>query len=660
MDADLAEQSAAGEMETLCDQLRAELGQCRAEREAFAQEARRLLTHMRQQAAGPIAELRGRVENKAERPVRSWRGAISEGIAAAEALEQRIAAARAEAQRTRAALDPFVEAVQVEFSKMAGEVGWLRQEIHERLELARGELNDCVQEHRGALRSMIFEDAERAREHVQVLAGALQNAIKQAAQESEERRARDQIEVANMRDETQRLLAECRTSVGDANSNLQAVSKLGVSMIEELKTRFGAATDIAWRDATEITATLSQSIETACAQSGSIQKAGQEFTARMVHRLKEAATQSHQTLDELGSARTMLRDERESALAELRNRFAQMAERVEQSRLDLGKLGEEIQTKGEGLLSQAQCACAEAKAMNDRGRSVFRDTQAMQSQIESTSNLIRDIHAESLVSLKTAAEIQSASQEKSERLLEQVSAAGSQVGNLVHSLQTSIQQSGERAATLTGLAQKTSTIVRALAAARTLATNEHQALTAATTGAERTLQGLKYHAKQVGQLVGIIRQLYGTMDVRVERMRQRLDTADEICRAVPREIEILSDALSQSPGRRASNAQPSSTAAHGVRNGKAVPPQAPKVLPRPAGVEPLPFAQGTLGEIVQRNQKLNAWLRDVLKDCEGSSIGIARTMTDEIDGAQGCRSGRAPPESQARVQGSASKTQAND
>jgi hypothetical protein len=43
-------------------------------------------------------------------------------------------------------------------------------------------------------------------------------------------------------------------------------------------------------------------------------------------------------------------------------------------------------------------------------------------------------------------------------------------------------------------------------------------------------------------------------------------------------------------------------------------PSLPVVLPRPAYVEPIPFSRGSLGDIVQRSQRLNSWLRDVLND----------------------------------------------
>lgn len=175
--------------------------------------------------------------------------------------------------------------------------------------------------------------------------------------------------------------------------------------------------------------------------------------------------------------------------------------------------------------------------------------------------------------------------------------------------QQTIKAAGEKAAALAELSQKISNVIKQLKTAEGRATREHVALEAANVSADKTLEQLRSHAARVGQLVGIIRQLYGTMDARVEHIRERLDSADELCKDVPREIQSIREAFAP----RKSNSV--------VR---AAPTNGPKKIPRRSDVAPLPLAKGSLGELAQRNQKLNAWLREIVAESE-----IALASTDQ-------------------------------
>jgi len=434
-----------------------------------------------------------------------------------------------------------------------------------------------------------------------------------------------------------RLESRIKRVQADAHSQLQAVGKLGDAVLAELNAKLTASVNGAYCQASDLTKQLLQSTETSRAQSESIQKAAESFTAEIVSRLRETATQSRQVLTEAGTVLATIRDERASALAELRGAFAQMCERTDHARVDLAQAEEGLRSTAATVIDQIRRAGAEtlAEVESARGASSRENNEQRKllteicANIEASARKSRAAAQRLMEQVQSAAaksaerneptKSQAAAQAESEHILHRVKMAGVQVTSLVTSIQDGVQQSGRKAAALVELSQKTSVVIRELGSARTIAVQEQQTLESATTAAEQTLHLLKHHTQRVGQLVGIIRQLYGTMDARVERIRERLDTADEICRTVPREVEALSEALADSDGRSALRGTHPPALQPAKSKAKPSIPQAPKVIPRAADVKPLPFGKGTLGEIVQRNRKLNAWLHDVINEKIASS-----------------------------------------
>jgi chromosome segregation ATPase len=234
-------------------------------------------------------------------------------------------------------------------------------------------------------------------------------------------------------------------------------------------------------------------------------------------------------------------------------------------------------------------------------QAALSEAKSIEPTIEAAHMQLRASSEEAAGAVRHAAEIQTAAQARTEELLLLVRRASDQAEAAMRLPQQTIQAAGDKAAALADLSQRISTVIKQLKTAEGRATSEHIALEAANLSADQTLKQLRSHAARVGQLVGIIRQLYGTMDARVESIRERLDSADELCKDVPREIQSIRDAFAP----RKNNADHRGTPANG-----------PKQIPRRPDVAPLPLAKGSLGELAQRNQKLNAWLREIVAESE--------------------------------------------
>jgi hypothetical protein len=225
-----------------------------------------------------------------------------------------------------------------------------------------------------------------------------------------------------------------------------------------------------------------------------------------------------------------------------------------------------------------------------------------------------------------------------------------------------IDEAGQRAAALSDVARRVSAVVQQLAAANSQAERNEASLREAASVVDEKLEHLKHHAARVGQLLGIIRQLYGTMDARIGRLRHRLGQADGIFRDVPQELEGLRQALAEdmeisaslevASGRDLDPLLPEGAGQIRMASGrthaaeqkpagrKAVPPR-PEAVPTaapsaPARRGPPPTPQttalppGSLGERAARNKKLNEWLREVLGE-EGIKAGEQEAPVDRND-----------------------------
>ena len=166
------------------------------------------------------------------------------------------------------------------------------------------------------------------------------------------------------------------------------------------------------------------------------------------------------------------------------------------------------------------------------------------------------------------------------------------------------------------MSKKGSEIVRQLSEATSEAERQRNEMSSASVTADEKLTHLRKHTMRVGQLVGIIRQLYGAMDERVGRLRDKLNTADDLCRTVPAEIDDLRSALAGESRPNLASTDSDSRAPQLVGATVGTPSPA-KAAPNSTNVPALASATesnaaDSLAHVVRRNQKLNQWLRETL------------------------------------------------
>jgi len=204
---------------------------------------------------------------------------------------------------------------------------------------------------------------------------------------------------------------------------------------------------------------------------------------------------------------------------------------------------------------------------------------------------------------------------------------------------------------LAKLSRSVSGVIHKLADAGGTAHDRCEKLTTQNTLADERIQLIRAHSQRLGQLVGIVRQAYGSIDARVQGLRYGLAQADQFFQAPPLELpdsdrlaHLAAEAAPGGTGARRSPANPSRPAKTGSASNATLPkrPSAPQTTPpvstrtstagsqttgnvktpgaNEASSAPANFAKGSLGELVQKNQKLNAWLKEVLSDEQSAAM----------------------------------------
>jgi ABC-type transporter Mla subunit MlaD len=223
-----------------------------------------------------------------------------------------------------------------------------------------------------------------------------------------------------------------------------------------------------------------------------------------------------------------------------------------------------------------------------------------------------------------AGRIERASQVRVEQLLQLARESEGRTESLMRMPRELIDEANARSAALAEMSRTVSSVVSQLCAAGDAARAQSRDIRETSTLADDRLELLKQHTARVGQLVGIIRQLYGAVDARIEGLRDRLDQADELCRSVPDEINSLRSALTEKRIKRAAAAitAPAANSDSGMRRAGG------KVVAQISKGSESATGHGTLGDIVSRNRKLHEWLRDTLREA-GSEDAVGRT--DGVD-----------------------------
>ncbi|QDV90210.1 hypothetical protein RAS2_12890 [Phycisphaerae bacterium RAS2] len=216
-----------------------------------------------------------------------------------------------------------------------------------------------------------------------------------------------------------------------------------------------------------------------------------------------------------------------------------------------------------------------------------------------------------------------------------------------------VEAAARQTEVLAKLSRSVSGVIHKLADAGGVAHDRCEKLSEQNTLADDRIQLIRAHSQRLGQLVGIVRQAYGSIDARVQGLRYGLAQADQFFQGPPLELPDSDRLARMTTGeqpdavapRNANEAPTQPTKSNAgtlpvapVRTSPLQPKQAPPSRPRataatsdttaqtpeaetqPAAPSQETFAKGSLGELVQKNQKLNAWLKEVLGEEQATAI----------------------------------------
>ncbi|MBI5765103.1 MAG: AAA family ATPase [Planctomycetes bacterium] len=654
-----------------------EVREYRAARAGFSEEAESILAAVKGKAARGMDELSA-----------AWKKATADGESAIGAVRARVEEMKANIEATIASLTPAIDSLQSKMSAVTGDAGKLQDDVEKRITKARAEFDELARRSRETLdqKANEVEVAQRRKLDVfkteadtfaQRLVEASNNAAARA--ETLSRKLEDRLgvwqqqfiechtqyekETTRLRADVDAITRQVTTVLGDATSQLATVSTDAANTSKTIRTELGDA------------------LAAADAQARNTRDAAEAFTVGMIDRLGTIAREARNVLAQTDASIQSIREERDGAVRQLGDIFAQMTTRAGDARVDLANLAEEVhrateaniakirvtgdetrtdvlgileqsrkeaveahqrlaivaaqaeksaamtQATAERLLAQVQAGATAllehansilaqapeaAGRVEAQARTVLADARTILSEVSAHRLEIEAHSAKALAALNAATDANGRAEDRAEKILSTAEAARQKAEAALNLPTTIIERAAENAASLSDLCQKTSRIVKHLTAAEARAVRETRTIEAANATATQTSELLRQHTQRVAQLVAVIRQLYSAIDTKVDRIRQRLTSADELCRVVPKEIDALRDALATP--RLAATGTDGAASMPTAKRRTTTPVQ--KVIPRKPEVEPIPFAKGSLGEIVQRNQKLNAWLKDVLNETE--------------------------------------------
>lgn len=449
-------------------------------------------------------------------------------------------------------------------SGSAKDVEWIKQTVGEQLERIR-ETSDSARRELAELGDQVKVGSAKSVEGLKLIVARL-------LQQIEDRRTHFRKDVEQSLESMGSTGKQLAADLSDAKETLRQI-------IEDAKARFDAGSsqtrDILAQAQTSAITTQNQAVQLLAESRGFSERLREQVEAS-VRRADETAAATGRELQEL---RSDLRKDRE----QVRDQIIESKMIVQGARQEAAKTIEQARAEATRLIETANTT---------------------------TSRLFEE-----------AGRFERESQSRAERIIQHARETEGRVDALLRLPKEIIDEANARTASLADLSKSLSSVISQLGAAGETARTQKQEILEASALAEERLEGLRSHTTRVGQLVGIIRQLYGVLDARIEGLRERLDQADDLCRTVPREIDGLRSALNS--GRHGNRGPESSRPK--TSSGKAAP-TSPRgrsaVLKAAGGSTGAPPAPGMLGDIVSRNRKLHEWLRQTLREAESHDAKV--------------------------------------
>lgn len=378
--------------------------------------------------------------------------------------------------------------------------------------------------------------------------------------------------------------------------------------------------------------------------------------------IKSEAAQHHDRLQharrEADKVIARLQQSASESLSRAQETATRLTEKADAILVDTRSMADAAVDRAEAILRKSESLVGSiTEEIRSIRENATREVEQTREQLHAARLLIIESRDESARAMKELRELQEKAHARTDELIRRGEEVSAHTKALLHVPREQIEEAGRRAAGLAQLSKKTSEIVHRLAdtgtrvdeqiAASTrkveekIAAVDKQAEQAskqveqAAGEADRRIEILRQQTARVGQLVTIVRQLYGSLDARarIQQIRSRLEQADELCRGVvPREMENLRSVIAEQLGDPAHTPDDSSVATNLSqrlsRQQNRLTPKPTTPAPkqnasprqaRPRSPKPSSTGSGslTLGDVVARNKKLNEWLKQTLGDAAG-------------------------------------------
>ena len=414
-----------------------------------------------------------------------------------------------------------------------------------------------------------------------------------------------------IRQQSQRSLAEVRACLSQMNERSDLLRRDLTHMGDEVRVAAETTTKQLQQTGERVAEHIESMRETAQRDADANHKRLSALRLQVEQSAEQMRQNAGKLLDQVQSGTASLRQHADDLMAQAESGSEKINESAATLLTQAQTAAECFREQAEGLLHRAEKAAGEIRnEVQDLRSQVSGEAEQIRQQIVGVKNEMAETRQDSSQIIAEAIEAQKKAESKTEQFLERAESVQQQTEALLKMPKEIVEESKRQAHALSDMSTKISKVVKQLNSAGQSAERNKQALEHANGSADEKLGLLKRHTERVGQLVGIIRQLYGTMDARIAKLRGRLSQADDLFRNVPQEIERLRSVFDADIHVPTAPVTPPQQALPSIARKPQAAAPTPKVAPKPKVKPP----KGSLGDIVQRNQKLNEWLQTMLNE----------------------------------------------
>ena len=675
----------------LTDECRSRFDEARVALDALIQTHRSDTSHRVDELAGSIRERIAAAENEAVERVRAVQGQLRvagesasrisvELRSAVEAAEAHLGACRVQTAQSsneaRREINQIVEASRSAIDAARAQADRLTQQADETSRSMQNEINGLKREAAARL-DMLGQDFARllsdtshkldaVREEAETFADTLAQRMADSRSEAETVLTESQKACAALRLQSKSALTEVRDCLAQMNARADQLRRELCGVGDEIAASARNGTSQVQRTADRVAGEIE-----------SMREAVQRDADANFHRLglfreqvesgaEQIRRNAAQLLDQIAGGSEALRKHADELLMRAQAGADKVNDSAGQLLENATAASERFRTQAEELLRRTESTAADIREQITAMRAqVAGETQDIRNQITAARHDLAEARGRvEQIGEKTAAKQQLA-ESKAVEMLREAQSVREKSEQLLAMPRELVDEARRQAEALSTMSRKITTALHQLGLAEQQAARNKNELDKASSTADQKVDLLKRHTERVGQLVGIIRQLYGTMDARLERLRGRLTQADDLVRDVPREIEHLRAAFDSDDGLITVNSMQSRIGTgpavatqprkQGARQtGTAAVNRKPVATPiaqeqedasstlrdgpSPAETSTMPSgslaglisAGSSMGDLVRKNQKLNEWLQQMVGD-EALEARIQRNQARSSD-----------------------------